>query len=66
MLNPRRDATAGAYRGIHACPLPSSVAAEGREGQDMDARDKRGHGDGEVLDLIGTRSKARSRQVLGD
>jgi hypothetical protein len=30
----------------------------------MDARDKRGHGDGEVLDLIGTRSKARSRQVL--
>jgi hypothetical protein len=32
----------------------------------MDARDKRGHGDGEVLDLIGTHSKARSRQVLGD
>ena len=32
----------------------------------MDARDKRERGDGEVLDLIGTRSKARSRQVCGD
>jgi hypothetical protein len=51
MLNPRRDVMAGAYRGDPR----------------LDARDKRGHSNGEArFNLIGTRSKARSRQVLGD
>jgi hypothetical protein len=65
MFDLARDVVAGAYRGNpHLPPLPGRGRQRG--GQDMDARDKRGQATARRFDLIGTRSKARSRQVLGD